>query len=139
MKRWSAVALERVGGWWTDFLFTQSAEDAASTVAEHIVPSERVLAIGNGVSTTRFDPGAVPASAVVRAALDVPAHVYLIGMIGRQVREKGIAEFLSAAMIVAQSHPHAYFLLIGERLSSDHATGVGAEVVLSEGGVGALD
>ena len=44
----------------------------------------------------------------------------VIGIIGRLVREKGYGEFLQAAEIVARHHPDTYFLLVGDRLQSDH-------------------
>jgi glycosyltransferase involved in cell wall biosynthesis len=130
MPRWKRklfVALERFGGRFTDLLFSQSSEDAADAVREGIAPAARILAIGNGVDVSRFDPSAVGNGAAMRVELGIPADAFVVGMIGRQVREKGVCEYLSAAKILAQSHPRAWFLLVGERLASDHATGVEAE------------
>lgn len=121
------VALERMAGWWTDLLFTQSAEDAHAAIVERIMPASHVLAIGNGVDVARFSPDKVGSGATVRESLGIPAGAYVVGFIGRQVREKGIAEFLQAAQILARSHPQLWFLLVGERLSSDHAAGVDGE------------
>lgn len=121
------VALERLAGKWTDLLFTQSEEDAETAVAEKIMPAKRVLPIGNGVDVSRFDPGKLDARDGVRQALGIPNDAYVVGFIGRQVREKGIGEFLSAAQSLTQMHPGVWFLLIGERLPSDHAEGVSAE------------
>ena len=130
MPRWKRrlfVALERFGGKFTDLLFSQSAEDAEEAVVEGIAPRERVLAIGNGVDVSRFDPVKVSAGGTVRATLGIPADVFVVGMIGRQVREKGLAEFLQAAVNLGHRFPRVWFLLIGERLASDHAGGVEAE------------
>jgi glycosyltransferase involved in cell wall biosynthesis len=130
MPRWKRslfVALERFGGRFTDILFSQSSEDAEDAVKEGIVSRERVLAIGNGVDVARFDPARVGAGDTARRALGVPRDAFVIGMIGRQVREKGVAEFLGAAVAVAQRHPDAWFLLVGERLASDHADGIEVE------------
>ena len=121
------VALERMASWWTDLLFTQSAEDALAAVVEKIMPASRVLAIGNGVDLARFSPDKVGSSATVRESLGIPSEAYVVGFIGRQVREKGIAEFLQAAQMLAQSHPKLWFLLVGARLPSDHAAGVDGE------------
>lgn len=123
-KRALFVALERFGGRLTDLLFSQSAEDAEEAVKEGIAPRERVLAIGNGVDVSCFDPAIVGAGGTARAALGIPAEAFVVGMIGRQVREKGVAEFLAAAADLAQRFPKIWFLLIGERLPSDHASGV---------------
>jgi glycosyltransferase involved in cell wall biosynthesis len=122
------VMLERIAGRWTDLLFTQSEEDARTAVAEGIVSSNRVLAIGNGVNATRFDPLRVAASEAIRDELGIPFDAYVIGMIGRQVREKGFVELLQAASEIAEKYPQAWFLVVGQRLPSDHAVGVEGEL-----------
>jgi glycosyltransferase involved in cell wall biosynthesis len=126
-KRSLFVALERLGGKFTDLLFSQSAEDAEEAVKEGILSRERVLAIGNGVDASCFDPARVGTGGTARAALGIPAAAFVVGMIGRQVREKGVADFLVAAADLAQRFPNVWFLLIGERLPSDHASGVEEE------------
>jgi glycosyltransferase involved in cell wall biosynthesis len=132
MPRWKRslfIALERFGGMFTDLLFSQSAEDAAEAVKEGIAPRDRVLAIGNGVDVSRFDPASVRAASATRDELGIPADAFVVGLIGRQVREKGIAEFLTAASSLSQRFPQLYFLIVGERLTSDHAGGVEEEFV----------
>jgi glycosyltransferase involved in cell wall biosynthesis len=139
MPRWKHslfVALERFGGRLTDLLFSQSAEDATEAVAEGIAPAGRVLAIGNGVDPVRFDPAKVSTGDTVRAALGIPADAYVVGMIGRQVREKGVAEFLAAAGVLARDFPQLWFLLVGDRLASDHAHGVDAEFAATKAQLG---
>ncbi len=135
-KRKLFVMLERLGGSFTDLLFSQSSEDAEDAVREGIVPREDVLAIGNGVDVARFDPARVGAGGAARQALGIPADAFVVGMIGRQVREKGVAEFLEAAPLIAKRHPRAWFLLVGERLPSDHAGGVEAEFAMAKGALG---
>jgi glycosyltransferase involved in cell wall biosynthesis len=135
-KRRLFVWIERFGGWMTDLLFSQSQEDADDAVKEGIASQARVTAIGNGVAISRFDPSVRNARAGVRESLGIPADAFVIGMIGRQVREKGVAEFLQAAARVAQSCPGIYFLLIGERLASDHAAGVEVEFAAARAALG---
>lgn len=120
-KRRLFVEMERIGGWFTDLLFTQSGEDAQTAVEEKLLPPERVLAVGNGVDPNSFDPGTRRPRSEVRAELGLPTDVPVIGMVGRLVGEKGVREFLTAAEILAKDFPNIYFLLIGERLASDHA------------------
>lgn len=139
MPRWKYrlfVAMERFGGYFTDLLFSQSAEDAEDAVKEGIAPRDRVLAIGNGVDVSRFDPRKVGAGGTVRKALGIPEAAYAVGCIGRQVREKGIAEFLRAAESLALRYPQAWFLLIGERLVSDHSRGIDAEMAAAKFALG---
>lgn len=140
MPRWKRalfVVLERFGGRFTDLLFSQSAEDAEDAVRERIAPRERVLAIGNGIEVASFDPARVGAGDTARDALGIPRDAFVVGMIGRQVREKGIAEFLAAAAMVAQAYPQVWFLLVGERLASDHAVGIDAEFATARAALGA--
>lgn len=139
MPRWKRalfVALERFGGLFTDLLFSQSAEDAEEAVAEGIAPRERVLAIGNGIDVARFDPQVVGAGALPRRELGIPEQAFVVGFIGRLVREKGLAEFLAAASDLAQRFPHIRFLLVGERLASDHAGGVVDEFAAAKAALG---
>jgi glycosyltransferase involved in cell wall biosynthesis len=127
-KWWFYVLLERLGGRLTHLLFSQSAEDAEDAVREGIVPSERVLAIGNGVDPSIFDPRLFPNRKAVRQDLGIPDNAFVVGMIGRQVKEKGVVEFLRAAIILAEQIPRLRVLLVGERLPSDHAADVEAEL-----------
>lgn len=136
LKRRAFVLIERFGGWFTDFVFTQSQEDASAASMEKIMPADQVLAIGNGVDVARFDPAQVGDSAELRASLGIPSGAFVIGMIGRLVREKGVVEFLDAACRLADECPSAYFLLVGDRLVSDHATGVSAEINAAQATLG---
>lgn len=139
MPRWKRslfVALERFGGRFTDLLFSQSSEDAEDAVKEGIAPAGRVTAIGNGVDVARFDPARVGDGKVTREILGIPREAFVIGMIGRQVREKGIGEFLRAAVAVGTNNPRFWFLLVGERLISDHAVGVDDEFALAQAALG---
>jgi glycosyltransferase involved in cell wall biosynthesis len=123
MPRWKRslfVLLEKIGGSVTHLLFTQSEEDALAAVNECICPAKDVLAIGNGVDVARFDPARVAKSAEIRRALGIPDGASVVGIIGRLVREKGYSEFLEAAQLLGVEFEHAYFLVVGSRLASDH-------------------
>jgi glycosyltransferase involved in cell wall biosynthesis len=123
LKRRLFVGIERIGGRLTDFIFTQSAEDAEAAQRLGIVNAGRVLAIGNGVSVARFNP-VLQRPDETRDAFGIPRTAIVVGMIGRLVLEKGYGEFLQAAEILAVQNPNAYFLVVGERLPSDHAAGI---------------
>lgn len=127
-KRRLFVALERFAGRFTDLLFTQSAEDADTAIQEGISSAAVTLAIGNGVDARRFDPDAIGDGGELRQALGIPARAFVIGIIARQVVEKGILEFLEAAIEVAAINSDIYILMVGERLASDHADDVEAEL-----------
>lgn len=127
-KRRLFVSLERFAGRFTDLLFTQSAEDAETAVQERISPAADTLAIGNGVDAGRFDPSVIGDGRAMRRALGIPENAFVIGIIARQVIEKGIMEFLEAAIAAAGNNTEIHILMVGERLASDHAGDVEAEL-----------
>jgi glycosyltransferase involved in cell wall biosynthesis len=129
MPRWKRmlfVWMERLGGRLTDLLFSQSAEDTEEAVKERIIECGRAMTIGNGVNVDRFNPEQVDPE-LARDALGIPKDAFVVGLVGRQVREKGVGEFLKAVEYLATRYPHLWVLLVGERLGSDHAHGVEAE------------
>jgi glycosyltransferase involved in cell wall biosynthesis len=139
MPRWKwavFVLLEKLGGRFTHLLFSQSMEDAQDAVREGIMPFERVLAIGNGVDPAIFNPCLFPNRQVIREALGIPDDAFVVGMIGRQVKEKGVVEFLQASIILAEQNPRLSVLLVGERLPSDHAADVEAELTQARRALG---
>lgn len=135
-KRSIFVALERIGGCFTDLLFCQSEEDAAAAIHEGIAAKSKVVAIGNGVDPTRFNPGATSDGEIIRLELGIPRDAFVVGLIARQVREKGVGEFLEAMAALANHHAHLWVLLIGERLASDHDQGVLASFAVAHAVLG---
>ena len=128
--------LEWLGGRITDLLFTQSEEDARTAIAKNFLPAARVLAIGNGVDINAFDPARTQTRAAMRAAWGIGQDAVVIGLIGRMVAEKGYGEYLNAAKtVVAQGFP-VFFLAVGERLASDHAAGIDAQVSAAKATLG---
>lgn len=135
-KRRLFVSLERFAGRFTDLLFTQSAEDAETAVQEGISPAADTLAIGNGVDAGRFDPSVIGDGREMRRALGIPEAAFVIGIIARQVIEKGIMEFLEAAILAAGKNTEIHILMVGERLASDHAGDVEAELERASAALG---
>ncbi|MCG3771104.1 MAG: putative glycosyltransferase EpsD [Nitrosomonadaceae bacterium] len=122
------VWLERLSGGLTDLLFTQSSEDASSAVVEGIATQGNIVVIGNGVCIDLFTPVNRERKVRVRAALGIPGGASVVGVVARIVREKGLVEFLDAAVQLGQRFPNAHFLLVGERLISDHGVSLEAEL-----------
>lgn len=119
-KRKVHIILEKFAGRLTDVLFTQSAEDAETAVNLKIMSRSHVYTIGNGVDVSRFQKSKID----LRSSLNIPDGSFVIGMIGRLVEEKGVIEYLDAAMKVSSSNPNVFFILVGSRLPSDYATSV---------------
>ncbi|MEK9652301.1 MAG: glycosyltransferase family 4 protein [Betaproteobacteria bacterium] len=117
------VNIERICGGLTDFLFTQSQEDGATAIKEHIANSSSVAVIGNGVSSKRFSFDQ-ELRAQTRSRFGFSDDTVVIGITARMVREKGIIEFLEAAMRLRSMNDNISFLMIGERLPSDYDSSV---------------
>ncbi|HTY70224.1 MAG TPA: glycosyltransferase family 4 protein [Alphaproteobacteria bacterium] len=117
-KRSAFMALEWIGGRFTDTLFTQAEEDAATARRYALCRTGDVLAIGNGSDPARFFPaGRDDADRVaLRRSLDVDEATPVIAVVGRLVAEKGYPELFEAMRSV-----NARLWVIGERLKSDHA------------------
>ena len=123
-KRLFFVFLERFAGYLTSVLFTQSAEDAYTAVSEKIMPKDKVFEIGNGVDINRFNPDSVLVNNTIKSDLGLDESNFVVGMIGRQVQEKGILELLEAAETLIKRYDDISFIIVGDRLDSDHAKGV---------------
>jgi len=125
-KRALHVALEWFGGRFTDVLFTQAEEDAATARRLNLCKSGTIEAIGNGSDPAKFRP-ALPGEDTrtrLRAALGTPIDRPVIAMIGRLVAEKGYPELFRAMKIAT----NAELWVVGDRLTSDHAQSIDADI-----------
>lgn len=139
IKRTFFAGLERFAGRFTDLLFTQSSEDEKAAVAERIMPKDRVFTIGNGVDVNRFNTGGDLVgkdSGSIRNEFGISDDHFVIGMVGRQVQEKGILELLEAARILVDKYDDISFILVGDRLNSDHAASVEAAINQTKAALG---
>jgi glycosyltransferase involved in cell wall biosynthesis len=121
------IALEWIAGRVTDILLTQAEEDAARARRLGLCRGGVIEAIGNGVDPDRFGAALADRRPAVRAALDAPEDAVVAVVIGRLVAEKGYPELLAAAARV-----DVHLWVIGERLPSDHAGSVAAELAAAE-------
>ena len=129
-KRALHVALEWFGGRFTDVLMTQAEEDAATARALGLCKGGVVEAIGNGSDPARFRPPAPgeDTRARLREAIGTAADTPVFAMIGRLVAEKGYPELLRAM----RRAPGSELWVVGERLASDHAESIAADIAAVE-------
>jgi glycosyltransferase involved in cell wall biosynthesis len=131
IKKYFFISLEILFGYITDLLFTQSLEDEKSAIKYGILSKDKVFTIGNGVDLEKFNPQNILSSKKIRNLLNIPSDAFVIGMISRLVKEKGVKEFLQAAEKIYDENNNCYFLLIGEHQEHDHAKGVEAALGLA--------
>lgn len=119
-KRALFMGLEWLGGRFTDTLFTQSEEDAATARRHGLCRTDDILAIGNGSDPARFFPADDdPSRTALRRSLGVDGDAPVVAVVGRLVSEKGYPELFQA-----MRHVDARLWVIGERLKSDHAEAI---------------
>jgi glycosyltransferase involved in cell wall biosynthesis len=120
-ERVTFMGLEWLGGRFTDTLFTQSEEDAATARQYGLCRTGDIQAIGNGSDPSRFFPvgGDDAERTALRRSLDVDGDLPVIAVVGRLVAEKGYLELFEAMRYV-----DARLWVIGERLESDHAAAI---------------
>jgi glycosyltransferase involved in cell wall biosynthesis len=114
------ASMEWIAGRFTDVLFTQAEEDAATARRLRLCRGGRIIAIGNGSDPQRFRPAAAADERMaLRKSLATDADRIVIICVARLVAEKGIPELFEAMRGV-----DAELWLVGDRLASDHAGGV---------------
>ena len=127
LKRAAFISLEWLAGRVTDVLFTQAGEDAETARRLGLCRSGVIEAIGNGVDPGRFHPGS-ETRGDIRRALDTPGDAVVVMVVGRLVAEKGYPELLAAVRGL-----DVHLWVVGERLASDHARAIDAEIDAARG------
>lgn len=126
---WSVYAgLEYLAGRVTDVLFTQAEEDAATARRLGLCRGGTIVAIGNGSDPARFHPAdGNEARAALRARLGLASPRVAIACVARLVAEKGYPELFQAMRDV-----DAELWVVGDRLASDHAGSIAADIAAVE-------
>ena len=90
--------LERSSARLADLVLCQSAEDVRTARRQGIVANDRLRSLGNGIDIGRFSPARFGRDdrASLRRRLGLRERDYVVGFVGRLVREKGIPELLAA-------------------------------------------
>jgi len=78
---------------------------------------DRIAVIPNGVDLERFD--APVDAAAVRRGLGIEPDAPLVTVVSRVTRLKGLEQFIGAAAVLAERHPRARFLVVGEPAPGD--------------------
>jgi glycosyltransferase involved in cell wall biosynthesis len=125
MKPWlrrALITLEKIGSACGNFIMTVSKEDEQSALKLGIARPGTVETIYNGVDVERFSPDRFTAAQrnELRQSLGIPADAYVIGIVGRLVREKGFFELFEAAKQIISAHPNVHVLVVGDVLPSDY-------------------
>ncbi len=130
--------LQKVASHFSDLTIFQNEDDREKFIVRGIAPPEKTaIILGSGILTEKFNPGRFsPAERKqIRKELGIPLDSFLVTMISRLIRAKGILEFCEAATALKKEGRFS-FLLIGsvdegnlDRLSADEIEYVRSAVV----------
>lgn len=94
-------------------------------VDQRLCAPEKIFVAGegsvNGVDTVRFDPNRfdIAARRDTRRVWNVPDHAFVIGFVGRIVKDKGIHELTEAWKTLRVKYDLAHLLLVGDVEETD--------------------
>ena len=124
LKFFIYLNIEKFLSKFTNIIFTQSLEDKKIAVEKKFLKKNLIYNIGNGVDSNLFNPKKYRHIYNIKKNLNIPKDSTVVGCIARLVKEKGIVEFLGAAIQISKKFSNVYFVLVGERLESDHNTNI---------------
>ena len=111
-------------------LLFQSQEDMKVAARLRIASTAKIQYQGNGIDVQHFNPVRVPTESrlALRREWDFPADGFVVGMVGRLVKEKGYEEFLKAAHALSLRWANVRFLVIGP-VERDQKDGIDVEAL----------
>jgi glycosyltransferase involved in cell wall biosynthesis len=100
---------------WAHFCLSQSKEDCVKAVKYLLSSPKRFRYLGNGINISEFDPLKITNEKrkCLHKDLRIPESSFIIGFVGRMVKEKGIREIVKAIPSIQAKIKNVQFLLIG--------------------------
>lgn len=114
-RRWPVYAAERLAAAFSHVELVQSPEDVETLIHRLRVPARKVRWLGNGIDLTRFSLAGVAAADrdTLRRKWGAAEGDLIVGVVGRLVAEKGIAEICTAAGRLVGNDPRIVVVVIG--------------------------
>ena len=109
--------------YFTDFIFTQSAEDAKTALDNRFIKENKVMAIGNGVDVYgKFNPKNIANEEIeyLYKELGISKTDKVVSFIGRLVKEKGIFDLLDSYEEI--NNGDVKFVIIGDIFRGERDT-----------------
>jgi glycosyltransferase involved in cell wall biosynthesis len=109
-----------MGKFFTDYIFTQSKEDAQLAIKGKFLPEDRVIWISNGVDVNgKFNPDNINQQEIdnLYNEFNLNQQDFIVSFIGRMVTEKGIYDLLDAFQEIDRTD--VKLLVIGGQAQGD--------------------
>ena len=106
---------EKITATFCDGLLSQSREDIGRAVRSRLCARNKIAYLGNGIDVARFAPQAEYDRTEKLREVGLQATDFVVGSVGRLVKEKGFMEFFAAAETLNARCPQIKFVVIGPR------------------------
>ncbi len=115
LKKLFFVPVEKLIATMAHLAFSVTREDVDLLLQWHIYPREKILYLGGGVDIKKLHPKALSLEGIARKKekLGIAGFSHVIGIVARQVREKGFLPLFAAFQKVLSQFPGALLLVIG--------------------------
>ena len=87
-----------------------SGYEKKSALTHRICGRKKLTVINNGIDFREFDS----VKPMNRARFGIPEDAFVVGTVGRIVKQKAPDVFINAAAIIAKEVPDAYFVIVGD-------------------------
>ena len=112
----------------TDYIFTVSYEDLIFAKIAGFKKNNKIFYLGNGIDKNLFYPPTSKEVKKTKIKYGVNEDFFVIGIVSRQVVEKGLRELFKAFDLIASRNKKVALLICGSKLKSDYAKGVEKEL-----------
>ena len=106
---------EKITATLCDRLLSQSREDMERAVQSRLCDWKKIAYLGNGIDVARFAPPARYDRDEKLREVGLQASDFVVGSVGRLVKEKGFMELFAAAEALTARCPQIKFVVIGPR------------------------
>jgi len=106
---------EKITATFCDHLLSQSREDVERAVRSRLCSGKKIAYLGNGIDVARFAPQVIYARREKLGDVGLQASDFVVGSVGRLVKEKGFMELFAAAEGLTARYPQLKFVVIGPR------------------------
>jgi glycosyltransferase involved in cell wall biosynthesis len=106
---------EKITAMSCDHLLSQSREDMERAVSTRLCRRNKISYLGNGIDVARFSPTALYERGETLRQVGLQTSDFVVGSVGRLVKEKGFAELFAAAEVLTKRRAQIKFVVIGPR------------------------
>jgi len=115
MKRTFYVLMEKIAAKFSTGILSQNQEDIETAIRLKICKPESIKRLGNGIDLKHFCRSRFSKESRTekRQEVSLPPDAFVVGIVGRKVKEKGYIELFHAVSLLAKNNHNIWLLAIG--------------------------